>query len=311
MTTFATDHIRPDERFDYWREVITDRFLPLRPERCGELPFEGSLRSSNLAGLPLTAISVQGQSVSQPGSSAPDEGYFFLNLQAAGAMRFEQAGARYSNAGSAFLIDSSSPFHLDCPTRMTHICVTMPKDQLRDRLLRNRQLGGEQLSRDRAADAACLDYLALLSDLDRLPDDDSESTARYLLDLLAYALDRRVTTPSVPKRAVQAVTYARARKLIESEIGRAELSPAWLAARLGLSLRTLQRVFHRYGGTPGSMIVQKRIESAGARLADPGRRSESITEIALACGFSDLSYFCRSFHHSTGYSPSEFRRRMT
>ena len=39
------------------------------------------------------------------------------------------------------------------------------------------------------------------------------------------------------------------------------------------------------------------------------RRDLSIKEISETMGFAELPLFCRYFKHSTGMSPSEFRRR--
>ena len=36
-----------------------------------------------------------------------------------------------------------------------------------------------------------------------------------------------------------------------------------------------------------------------------------ITEIALSCGFSNLSHFSRVFREHTGRSPSEFRTSLS
>jgi AraC family transcriptional regulator len=67
--------------------------------------------------------------------------------------------------------------------------------------------------------------------------------------------------------------------------------------------------FHRVfgslvGETPGRFIKRVRLERALFMMShDPGR---SLTEIALACGFSSSSDFSRSFKQRYGLPPSEF-----
>ena len=36
--------------------------------------------------------------------------------------------------------------------------------------------------------------------------------------------------------------------------------------------------------------------------------SDSVTEVALACGFGDVSYFGRLFRRQKGKTPGEYRR---
>jgi AraC family transcriptional activator of tynA and feaB len=305
MTMLATDHLPPKDRFDYWREVITERFLPLRPERCGPLPFRASLEVGSIGTLPLTTIRVQGQRVSRPGLTAAEDSVVFLNLQALGTMRYDQAGERDSRPGDGFLIDSSQPFELRCPTQMNHICVTIPKERLLD--ASRAPFAGRPLSRTRAADALCLDYLqALATPPAALPGSASVREQR-LVRLLGYALSRDGGPESLPRDAIAAALYARALVLIDRESDCPRMSPAAMARRLGLSLRTLQRLFARHGRTPVRALLESRVDKAAQRLIDPAFRSMSVTEIAYRSGFADLSYFCRTFQRHTGMTPRRFR----
>jgi AraC family transcriptional regulator len=82
---------------------------------------------------------------------------------------------------------------------------------------------------------------------------------------------------------------------LEQMARRAELSPFHF-------LRSFIRVV---GVTPHQYLVRSRLRSAAALLAGA---SMSITEIADAVGFSDLSNFIRTFGRAAGVSPGDFRR---
>jgi AraC-like DNA-binding protein len=78
-----------------------------------------------------------------------------------------------------------------------------------------------------------------------------------------------------------------------------------VAARLGMSKRTLQRKLTELGCPFANIIDEVRREAALALL---GRREHSIAEVGYVLGFSEPSAFHRAFRRWTGLAPSEYRR---
>jgi AraC-like DNA-binding protein len=81
-----------------------------------------------------------------------------------------------------------------------------------------------------------------------------------------------------------------------------------VAQRFGYSPRNLRRVFRdATATTPHDYLVKLRVGRAMRAL----RTSDaSITDVALASGFSDGNYFSHSFRKQTGISPSLYRREV-
>jgi transcriptional regulator GlxA family with amidase domain len=87
------------------------------------------------------------------------------------------------------------------------------------------------------------------------------------------------------------------------------LAAAALAKRCKMSSRTFhRRFFEAYGTTPRKFIQLKRIEKAQRLLRTTTR---SIEQILASVGVSDVASFRRVFRREIGYSPAEFRRRLT
>jgi len=84
------------------------------------------------------------------------------------------------------------------------------------------------------------------------------------------------------------------------------LSLGFLAEEAGLSRHHFLRVFRRVNGTtPYHYLLGRRLAAAAELL----RSSEAtVLEVALACGFSDLSEFTRRFGARFDRSPAVFRR---
>jgi AraC family transcriptional regulator len=77
------------------------------------------------------------------------------------------------------------------------------------------------------------------------------------------------------------------------------------AREVGLSAFHFLRLFSRVlGVSPHQYLVRSRLRRAARLLADDTR---SVTEIAFAVGFGDLSNFVRTFHRAAGVSPRRFR----
>ncbi|MFT3927163.1 MAG: AraC family transcriptional regulator [Myxococcales bacterium] len=80
-----------------------------------------------------------------------------------------------------------------------------------------------------------------------------------------------------------------------------------LAREAGLSSFHFLRMFsNALGVSPHQYLLRVRLRRAARHLAE---RELSVTEIAYAVGFSDLSNFVRTFGRAAGMTPSAFRER--
>jgi AraC-like DNA-binding protein len=87
---------------------------------------------------------------------------------------------------------------------------------------------------------------------------------------------------------------------------------AWTLNRLanvsGLSLYHFLRTFDRITGvTPHQYVLRARLRHAAVRLV---RESGSILDLALDCGFGDISNFTRAFRNEFGVSPRRYRELL-
>ncbi len=94
--------------------------------------------------------------------------------------------------------------------------------------------------------------------------------------------------------------------LIHSEMNNPELSAAFLAERMSMSISQLSRKLNTITGySTISYILQVKLTKAKREL----RKSEkSIAEISDACGFSDANYFSRVFKKEVGMTPSQYQK---
>jgi AraC-like DNA-binding protein len=86
-----------------------------------------------------------------------------------------------------------------------------------------------------------------------------------------------------------------------------DVSPATLAQRQGVTPRYLHKLFEREGVTLSRFVLGQRLARVHRRLAAPGSADATISAIAYAAGFRDLSTFNREFRRQFGMTPSDVR----
>jgi transcriptional regulator GlxA family with amidase domain len=131
--------------------------------------------------------------------------------------------------------------------------------------------------------------------------------ARKALDILLIDQPRAATHPQPAAGWAEAgdQLVRRAGLIVESAL-EGPVSVTELAARLGVSRRTLERRFRAAtGGSPLAYLADSRV-----RRADWLVRTTSLplTAVADRCGFSDSAHLSRQFRRAYGISPSAARR---
>lgn len=80
-----------------------------------------------------------------------------------------------------------------------------------------------------------------------------------------------------------------------------------IAAATGISLRQLERLFHRYYSmNPAQHYMNLRLRRARELLT---HSSAPIMQITVACGFQSSSHFCKAYRALFGHAPSDHRRK--
>lgn len=160
-------------------------------------------------------------------------------------------------------------------------------------------------------------YDTLMRDVPHLAPEEQAATLKILANLVAAARERIARDPSGgdpngrehdTRAALAAAQLTLAREVILRHAMNVELTPAFVAAELGISVRRLHRVFAGAGDTVSRHILHCRLEIARARLRSPACDHETILDLALDCGFASLPTFYRTFRATYGVPPAEYRR---
>jgi AraC-like DNA-binding protein len=211
--------------------------------------------------------------------------------------------------GDIFITDSRHEFTLDLERPWRHLLITLPTSWLDSRVACPELLSGAVL-RDHPLARLWARHLsagfALAGELSATA---ATLFARHSRDLLAQLLDEAHRDEPRPSAAWRASIFLGACRLIALKFGDAELTPAELARELGVSSRTLARVFATNNETIMRRVFDERLRQAARLLTAPESAHRSVTDIAFACGFNDVSHFGRMFAARMHMTPSRWRRR--
>jgi len=124
-----------------------------------------------------------------------------------------------------------------------------------------------------------------------------------LVHLVEQYGGNRVAAPA-PRGGLSPWRERRAKELMRERIEHG-ISLAELADACDLSVGAFSALFKRSTGiTPHQWLLQSRVDRA-IELMDDER--QTLSEIALACGFADQAHFNRAFSARTGVSPGAWR----
>jgi AraC-like DNA-binding protein len=134
-------------------------------------------------------------------------------------------------------------------------------------------------------------------------------TLRIPCSLDAQALEELHFDQPTPSEAAREAICLRACHIIE--LSGPKLAPDQIARELGLSTRSVIRIFAAHNQTAMRRIFDERIRQAAKPLSAQEGAYRSITQMSFACGFNDASHFGRAFAAEMDMTPSRWRRRCS
>ena len=318
MRTVATTASVPaGRRFNHWQDAVCDVFVELDCQAVSERPFFGEITSEQCDDLHFSVVRSCDQNVHRTPARirAAKQDVLLISVQTSGSGMVIQDGREVRlRPGDFACYDSTRPYTLSFGDTFEQLVLHMPRALLLDRLGRTELITARAVRGNTPVGGLAFSYLRQAASV--LGNVDAQTAARLseislalvttaFADLLQLERAAGVASPSWARTAL----IYRAKAVIDNHLDDPSLNPAAIADAVGISLRYLQALFQAEGTTVSDWIWCKRLERSRRRLVDPLLAHESIAQIALGCGFTELAHFSRRFKAAFGQSPSEYRAR--
>jgi AraC family transcriptional regulator, positive regulator of tynA and feaB len=205
-------------------------------------------------------------------------------------------------AGDALLVDATRPVKFLHEEPCHNFALKLPRQELVTHLGFAPQSG---LVRPNKTPAGRL-LLQLIQSSNQEPPSEASSANSYMR-LAVYDLVGALFASSDPSSGSRHTDelFARVRLVIKQGFVDPDFGPADVAARTGISLRYLQKLFTQRGSTCSEFIYSLRLDHAARLLQrrESLRSDQPLSEIAYACGFLDYTHFARKFRYRFGHPP--------
>jgi len=311
---WSTDQVAPKDRFDYWREVRAKGLFGAtaelereqRPKFFGEFALR-KIGSAAFVELRASPYHIE-RSASDIANAPGDSLCIYQQLGGGGWFRVNN-NEDFTVAKRGFATSFSDvPYHtvpLDAggyDLRIVKVPVAdiaLPKTGLHD--LAPKPFG------DLAFLAPLLE--SCFSDLTETGNGSETSAAKALVQTLTQLtlVERGIVSPNsrIAQYAVRAGRLSLAKRLIASHLAQPQLSPAFVATLLGISVRHLHVLFEEASMSFSHTVTALRIERSRRLLREAP--TMTVAAIAFASGFDSLATFYRIFRAVHGITPGDFR----
>lgn len=307
---FSTSVAPQGERFALWSRLLNKWLLGAHSRQLGNESFRAAVRLRVLPDIRFGwgAVGASAYSRTRDVTAADNDDLFlFVNLGGT----FVASGKRHDielAPNQAYVMGCAELGTHARPTdgsllalRVHHATMKPLVRNLDDKL-------GSAISAENQGLRLLSTYLRSVGDSEPLSSRGAQHVVtKHVHDLLALTLGADDTDAAACGDGVRAARLRAAKTLIRRSLSDPDLSAELTAARLAMSARSLQRLFESEGTTFSGFVADARVAEAHAALCDPKQQDRSIADIALDCGFGDISYFNRRFRSRYNASPSEVR----
>jgi AraC-like DNA-binding protein len=301
---------RPErERVPFWCESFGRKVLRTRIELDSETDFDAQGTFWSAPGLRAHWCSYSaGARIIRPREfiSANDDDIALL-IDQRGTTTFSQAGHEVAlERGGGVAVLQSEPALMVFP-RVRYMAVMAPLKALHPVTRSIEDRAGHHIPANTEALRLLAGYVDLLRRELLISDHRViRDVVAHIHDLMALALGTTRDGAALGG-GVRAARLKAIQAHICENIAMCGLSVQSVAAHYRLSPRYIHMLFEGEGTTFSTFVREQRLLQARFMLGSPRYSEHSISSIAFAAGFGDLSHFNRSFRSRFGASPTEVR----
>jgi AraC-like DNA-binding protein len=311
---FAPRYFRGSEipdtlRFGAWRNLLNRWLIASDAQPASDAPFRGSAYLRTLPDLRFGWGSIGATANQRTRKTVADDNddlFLLVNLQGT-IVASGQDGDVKLRSGDAYLMRCEQTGAFGWRDSVKLLCLRVRQSGITP-LLNGSCNAPVLIPKHNETLRLLIRFLRLLDETQPLASPELRAVVtRQIQDLLALVAGARGDAKDLAtNRSLDAVRLKSVQEHVERHLVEHDLSLEALAFRFGISRRSLQRVFEADGTNFSEFVRQRRLAKAYSALSKPGAETP-IAEIALGCGFCDISYFNRAFRARYHATPSDVR----
>jgi AraC family transcriptional activator of tynA and feaB len=308
----STDQAPPGERLVYWHEAVCRSVLSVSvaPDKAVGRDFTGHIaaRRTQGGGFALFRSSAHVIRRTRRQAAALEDDAVLVSAQIAGEAWIESDSGRTRLIPGDFgIVDGRQAFEIHFPRPVERILAVLPRQAVLDSVPGLVDTGASKLMLQPSIATLLRETLHTLFAPD-VPTDDGFTSrlTENVCNLLSCASACEASAAGRSASLQQERRRSAVLRLIAERFRDPAFGPGVAARYLGVSTRSVHKALEGTGRTFGDLLREARLEACHSELC--AREPElGIAELALACGFSDISHFNHVFRKHFGMSPGQVR----
>jgi AraC-like DNA-binding protein len=236
--------------------------------------------------------------------------FLSLNLEGESVARERGREASIGGGDALFFSGGGAGCTIDRPTPVRFAAMRLPYRALRPLIADPGDGAMRLIPKETSALRLLAGYLRAI-DMGRTLDDSPElrpAVFAHICDLVAPSLGTARGYREIAEHGgARAARLETIKADVAANLTDCALNVNDVATRQGVSPRYVQKLFAAEGTTFSEYVLGRRLAIARRLIGDPRFSGRSIASIAFDLGFSDLSYFNRTFRRRHEATPTEVR----
>jgi AraC-like DNA-binding protein len=312
LTQSDTGSVPACERASFWGDCVSRLFHGLKSDTYGDRDFDGRMATLHAGEVVLTRLNANRHRVARSAELArrSETGYLKIVAPYQGCAGVEQQGRQaWVTPDQWSIYDTTDTYAVANPDRVEHLIVMLPKQRLAERGLALSPLMARRLGGSGGVSRLALDTMrSAWRELPGMSAPAAQGVGEAITQFVHLSmLELAGQETAISQREA---LRARIKQHVAQHLGDPGLSVDAVALALNCSRRQLYNAFAEEPDGVAGYILRRRIEACRLALADRSQQMRSITDIAVAFGFSSMAHFSRVFRSQLGMPPSDYRRSL-